>query len=263
MEAASREAIGRVAGLLRPDSRVLFVTGAGISADSGLPTYRGIGGMYSDGRTTRHGYTIEEALSGRVMNSEPEVTWEFLHELEHHSRGARPNPGHEAIARFDRLLGSVCVFTQNVDGFHKQAGSRHVIDIHGDLHELKCTECNYRTRVDDYAEVAPLPRCPRCAAVVRPDVVLFGEMLPLEKLADLRRQQEQGFDVVFTVGTTSRFPYISEPILRARSEGVTTVEIDPGPTDISRLIDIKIPERAADALGLLLESYLARHPTGD
>jgi NAD-dependent deacetylase len=251
MDDAARHAVKRLAATLRPWSRVLFVTGAGLSADSGLPTYRGVGGLYDAGRGARHGFTIEEALSGPVMRSRPEVTWEFLHELERHARGAAPNRGHDVIAAMQDHFDGVWVLTQNVDGLHRAAGSRDVIDIHGDLHDLRCTSCTARTRVDDYSALDPLPHCPRCGAVVRPDVVLFGEMLPQDKLATLRRELDRGFDVVISVGTSGRFPYIVEPTLLALDAGRPTYEIDPGETEISRLVSIKITARAAEALDAL------------
>jgi len=259
MTEADRDAIERLAAVLKPGWRVLFVTGAGLSADSGLPTYRGIGGIYAEGKATRHGLTIEEALSGPVMAARPGVTWEFLHELERHARGAVPNRGHHVIAGLQDRLADVWVLTQNVDGFHRAAGSRQVIDIHGDVHELVCTACPYRTRVDDYAGLAPLPVCLRCGGVVRPDVVLFGEYLAVEKVAELRRQLDRGFDLVVSVGTTSRFPYISEPILRALDDGALTAEIDPGRTEVSELVAHKIAARAAEALDALWERYRALH----
>lgn len=257
-----RRAIDRVARMLRPGWRLLFVTGAGISADSGLPTYRGIGGIYAEGRTTRHGLTIEQALSGPVLDARPEVTWEFLHELERHSRGATPNRGHHVLAEMQPHFAAVWVLTQNVDGLHRRAGSRHVIDIHGDLHDLVCTACEHRESVDDYSRVAPLPRCPRCGEVVRPDVVLFGEMLPPAKLAALWRELGRGFDLVVSVGTSSRFPYVAEPVLRARAAGVPTVEIDPGETEVSRLVDVKISARAAESLDALWARYQALRARG-
>jgi NAD-dependent deacetylase len=253
-EADSR-AIDHVVGLLRPDRRLLFITGAGISADSGLPTYRGVGGLYGDDRPTRHGFAIEAVLSGLMMRLRPEVTWEYLVELERTCRGAAPNRAHEVIAAMEGHFASAWTLTQNVDGLHRRAGSRQVIDIHGDLHVLICTRCDYREEADDFAHLEMPPACPRCGAVVRPDVVLFGEELPVEKLALLHLETGRGFDLVFSVGTTSVFPYIAKPILRARSAGIPTVEINPGRTEVSDVVDLKVAAGAALALGTLWDRY--------
>jgi NAD-dependent deacetylase len=255
-------AIGRVVALLRPEQRLLFITGAGISADSGLPTYRGDGGLYGEGQVTRHGVSIEHALSGAMLKSRPAITWHYLHELERASRGATFNRGHRVIAEMEAHFGGVWTLTQNVDGLHRRAGARNVIDIHGDLHVLFCPRCDYREDVEDYALLPPLPRCPCCFEVLRPDVVLFFEELPAQKLQALERERVRGFDVVFSVGTSSVFPYISEPVQMAHAAGIPTVEIDPGQTSVSHLVDIKIPASAAATLDRLWQRYQARQFTG-
>lgn len=255
LTAADERMIDEVRSLLRPEQRLLFITGAGLSADSGLPTYRGTGGLYDAGRPTRHGVSIEEALSGWMLESEPEVTWEYLHEIERAARGAKPNRGHEVIAALEGHFRSVWTLTQNIDGLHRQAGSRHIIDIHGDLRAILCTRCDYRAEVADYAHLPPLPRCPSCGAAARPDVVLFGEVLPTRKLATLYRELDAGFDVVLAVGTSAVFPYIAEPVLWARSAGIPTVEINPSRTRLSDAVDFRIAAGAAEALDRLWHAY--------
>lgn len=256
-EADSRT-IDHVVELLRPDRRLLFITGAGLSADSGLPTYRGVGGLYGDDRLTRHGDAIEEVLSGSMMCRNPEVTWEYLIELERTCRGAAPNRAHEVIAAMEDGFAAVWTLTQNVDGLHRRAGSRQVIDIHGDLHVLICTRCDYREEVEDFTHLDVLPLCPRCDAIVRPDVVLFGEELPVEKLALLERELGRGFDLVISVGTSSVFPYIASPVFRAHRAGVPTVEINPGFSEVSEVVDHRMTAGAALVLGTLWDRYLAR-----
>ena len=218
---------------------VLFITGAGISAESGVPTYRGIGGLY-EGRVTDEGLAIEEVLSGPVFQRRPELTWKYLHQIEAACRSATFNRAHEVLALFERSFERCWVLTQNVDGLHRAAGSQHVIDIHGDVHDLLCTQCPYTTRVKDYAHLAPCPTCPRCTAVLRPDVVLFEEMLPPAKVALLRQEMARGFDVVFSIGTTSLFPYIAAPVLDAAERGKATVEINPGHTTLSSQVTVRL-----------------------
>ena len=244
--------ISRVADLLRQSRSVLAITGAGISADSGLPTYRGIGGLY-DVNETEDGLPIEVLLSGRTLRRAPQLTWKYLAQIERACRGARHNRAHEVLAELESRLERMWVLTQNVDGFHHQAGSRHVIAIHGDLHELLCLECSYRTRVPDYGNLEFPPRCPNCPSRLRPDVVLFGEMLPESKVALLCEELEAGFDLVLTIGTTSVFPYIAEPVRMAQRQGIPVVEINPGRSEVSACVDIRLPLRAAIALEAIWE----------
>lgn len=240
------ESLDAVASFLEAAQSILFVTGAGISADSGLPTYRGIGGLYEEDDTAE-GVPIEEALSGEMLTRNPALTWKYIHQIEASARGASFNRAHEVLAQMERRFERVWVLTQNVDGLHRKAGSANVIDIHGDVHDLVCTVCPHRTTVDDYRDVAPLPLCPECGKTLRPDVVLFGELLPLEKVDRMQSELRRGFDVVFSIGTTSVFPYIARPVLEAKLFGKPTVEINPGMTLVSSEVDVKLPMRAADA----------------
>ncbi len=237
---------------VREARSALFVTGAGISADSGLPTYRGVGGLY-DRATVDEGFPIEVALSGAMMEAHPEVCWKYIHQIEAVCRGAQPNAAHTIIARLHERFERACVLTQNVDGFHRAAGSPDVIEIHGNIRELHCTTCAWEREVETYAELERelgtpaqprAPVCPDCGGLVRPRVVLFGEMLPERAVARLAAELQQGFDLVVSVGTTSAFPYIAEPIVRARRRGAATVEINPGPSEVTGLVDLKIPARA-------------------
>ncbi len=247
-------AIEEAAALLRGAGSVLFVTGAGLSADSGLPTYRGVGGLY-DGSDPEDGLPIESIMSGDTFRERPALTWKYLRQIEASSRGAAPNRGHEVIAEMERRFERVWVLTQNVDGLHRRAGSRNVIDIHGDLHTVRCTRCRYATAVEDYAALAPLPRCPDCGAVLRPAVVLFGERLPARQLEVYQRETVRGFDVVFSVGTTSVFPYISAPILDAYHWRKPCVEINPGDTDVSEFVTVRLRHGAAVALDAVWVAY--------
>ncbi len=240
-------AISKVARLLGKVRSALFITGAGMSADSGLPTYRGIGGLYDSG-ATEEGLPIDVLLSGQVFARRPDLTWKYLAEIERACRGAVPNRGHEVLALLERRIPRCVVLTQNVDGFHRRAGSKEVIEIHGNLHELTCTACAWRERVVDYAALTIPPACPACRSVVRPEVVLFGEILPKPSLDRLEKELDLGFDLVLTIGTTSVFPYIAAPVSLARARGVSTVEINPGESEVSDLVDLRIRAGARDAL---------------
>ena len=237
----------QLAQFLRDADRLFVVTGAGMSADSGLPTYRGIGGLYHD-RETDEGMPIEKALSGPVFQTRPEITWKYLAEIERGARGATFNRGHEVLAQLETVLDEVWILTQNVDGFHTTAGSTNVIEIHGNLHRMKCTRCSFRQTCDDYANVQLPPTCPECHGLVRPDVVLFEEALPLKEIQRLDTCTRQPFDLVISIGTSSYFPYIIEPVLMANRLGIPTVEINPGETTISQIVDLKITAGAAKTL---------------
>ncbi len=247
-------AIDRVVEILQGCRELLFITGAGISADSGLPTYRGIGGLYNV-EDTEDGLPIEVLLSGEMMRSRPELTWKYLGQIERAARGAKHNRAHEVIAEMEAHFDRVWTLTQNVDGFHRQAGSTCVLEIHGDLHHLLCPACAWRVTVENYSTLEIPPRCPRCAGTVRPDVVLFGETLPEAVLQQLYDECARGFDAVIAVGTTAVFPYIAGPVQWARRTGWATVEINPGESRVSPLVDVKLSLGAAVALDAIWTKY--------
>ncbi|MFC1485455.1 NAD-dependent deacetylase [Candidatus Latescibacterota bacterium] len=250
------ETIERIVDHLKTAKRIFFVTGAGISADSGLPTYRGIGGLYNSGRT-EEGLAIEDVLSGDTLRLNPALTWKYLRQIEESCRGASFNRAHEVIADMQREFDRVVVLTQNIDGFHQAAGSRVVIDIHGGLHNLECMTCDYETSVPDYRILIDFPPvCPSCGGVVRPAVVLFGEPLPLDRIDMIMDEWREDFDIVFSVGTTSVFPYITQPVAYAKTNDIPTVEINPGDTPVTPLVDFKIPAGAAETLDVLWTRYL-------
>lgn len=234
---------GEIARELGKARRVLFVTGAGISADSGLPTYRGVGGLYND-EATEDGLAIEDALSGECLAIRPEITWKYLAQIEHNCHGVAPNAAHRAIAELENRF-EVVVLTQNIDGLHLKAGSSNVIEIHGTLEERYCAHCGAEA---DAGDPAVPPRCTRCGEIVRPRVVLFGEMLPGTALDRLYAELARGFDMVFVVGTTAVFPYIAEPVMRAVRMRVPTVEINPAQTCLTDSVRYYVAERAAVAL---------------
>jgi NAD-dependent deacetylase len=227
-----------------------------MSADSGLPTYRGVSGLY-ESKETAEGLAIEELLSGAIFARRPEWTWKYLGQIEKACRGARPNRGHKVLASFEGHISRCVVLTQNVDGLHQRAGSSRVIPIHGDLHHLLCTSCFWKTEVEDFSSLTLPPRCPRCTGLVRPGVVLFGEMLDERNVDRLQHEVDLGFDAVFSIGTTSVFPYIVAPISIARRKGIPTIEINPGESEISDLVDIRIKTRAAPALDAIAAALSA------
>ena len=248
--------LGRVAEYLRDARRILFITGAGISADSGLPTYRGINGLYND-KTTDEGIDIEDALSGEMLRTHPALTWKYLAQIERSCRGAAPNDAHHALRTIETKVPNTLVLTQNIDGLHHAAGSRNLIEIHGSLRRLRCTRCGQREEIDSLEGRSLPPVCAACGGLMRPEVVLFGERLEERNLERLYAELAEGFDLVFSIGTTSTFPYIVEPVAWAIRAGVPTIEINPQATQISPYVRHRIPLGAAQAMrALLLRSAL-------
>ncbi|MCE9527084.1 MAG: hypothetical protein K8R36_13640, partial [Planctomycetales bacterium] len=211
------------------------------------PTYRGIGGLY-DIEVTEEGLPIESVLSGPMLRSNPELTWKYLSQIAKAARGATYNRAHEVIAEMEKHFPRVWTLTQNVDGFHRLAGSRNVIEIHGNMRSLACMNCGLEKYLNGEGELDIPPHCPECAAIMRPKVVLFEEFLPDEALSELRRQLEIGFGVIFSIGTSSLFPYIQEPVVAARRRGIPTVEINPSETILSHSADYRLALGAATAL---------------
>jgi NAD-dependent deacetylase len=248
------ERIARAAKILRSSRRILFVTGAGISADSGLPTYRGIGGLY-DRDATEDGVPIEAALSGEMMATNPALCWKYIAQIERACRGAKFNAAHAFLAQVESEVPGTWVLTQNVDGFHLDAGSRQVIEIHGNVRRLMCLGCAWRDVVPNYAGLEIPPRCPGCKGLIRPEVVLFGEMLPDEAVRTMHTQLAKGFDAVVSIGTTSVFPYIAGPVIDAALAGVPTIEINPGQSVVSELVSLRIEAGAAEALSAIREFW--------
>ncbi|MDG1872446.1 MAG: NAD-dependent deacylase [Mariniblastus sp.] len=246
--------INQVADILKSSSDIFVVTGAGISADSGLPTYRGFGGLY-DQKETEDGIPIEKALSGPMFESNPQLTWKYLAEIEEGARGAKHNRAHEVLAEMEQKFKRFWILTQNIDGFHTTAGSKNVIEIHGNMHRMICSQCPFNCIYADYSNFKMPPLCPDCSSMIRPDVVLFEEQLPPHQINVLYRETEKPFDLVISIGTTSYFPYIAEPIYQARQMGIPTVEINPGRTEVSGAVDIKLPLRAAETLNEIWHRY--------
>ncbi|MCB9765368.1 MAG: NAD-dependent deacylase [Alphaproteobacteria bacterium] len=245
------DGVAQVARWLSEADSALFVTGAGVSADSGLPTYRGVGGLYDRG-PTEEGVPIEVALSGHTLRTDPALCWKYMAQIGRACEGAAPNAAHRAIAALERRLPRVWVLTQNVDGLHRAAGSTNVIEVHGGLSPLFCMDCGHAAPPGPVADLKLPPLCERCGGVLRPPVVLFGEALPDRAIATLERELALGFDVVVTIGTSAVFPYIAWPTRAARARGLPTVEINPARSEISRLVDLRLELGAAEAMAAIL-----------
>jgi NAD-dependent deacetylase len=167
--------VERLVEALRAASSVFVLTGSGISAESGLPTFRGAGGLW---RTHR----VEELASAEGFARDPELVWTWYNERKAAHQNAAPNAGHVALARLERKLPDFTLATQNVDSLHFRAGSQRVVELHGNLREARCTRCDARHALE--AEGLPLDRLRHsCGGMMRPNIVWFGEPLPPASVA--------------------------------------------------------------------------------
>lgn len=158
------------AAIVRAARCVAVLTGAGVSAESGVPTFRGDGGFWK-------GYRAEDVATPQAFARDPRLVWEFYNFRRALLTHVQPNPAHHALVDLENQVEAFTLITQNVDGLHRLAGSRNLLEVHGNLWRLRCTGC--RATTDGAHEPLPeLPACPQCGALLRPDVVWFGEALP-------------------------------------------------------------------------------------
>lgn len=219
--------------------RVVVMTGAGVSADSGIPTFRGAAGLWRDFRP-------EDLATPEAFRRNPALVWEWYEWRRGLIREARPNAAHEAIAR----LPDAVVVTQNVDGLHTRAGSREVVELHGNILRARCVrEATTMMRESPFAEVPPL--C-TCGALLRPDVVWFGEALP-EDAVVRAVNVIRAADLLLVIGTSGVvYPAAGFVTLH---EGLS-IEINPEPSAISSACTLTVPERAAIGTPPLIDAIL-------
>lgn len=240
--------------LIKNSKHIFVITGAGISADSGLPTYRGIGGIYEN-QMTEEGLEIEEILSIDMFYKKPELSWKYIKQLVNSSEDKKYNLAHKILAILEKEKDDFCILTQNVDGFHLDAGSNNVIEIHGNLRRLICLNCGFSKEVQTYKNISIPPRCNKCNHILKPDVVLFGEYLPLHKVAKLERELSKDYDLFIIIGTTGIFPYIYEPVFNAIQRRIPTIEINPSKTIFSNKVSIHFSSGASHILSKIYEYY--------
>ncbi len=227
--------------------RVAVLTGAGISAESGIPTFRdALTGLWAN-------YDPQELATPEGFARNPKRVWEWYASRRASIAGVRPNPGHEALARLEQRFDTFTLVTQNIDSLHQRAGSRAVVELHGNITRVKCS-LEQRV-VSDFAEGESPPRC-HCGAYLRPDVVWFGEMLPAEALARAEDAAEH-CDVFLSIGTSAQVYPAAELPLRALSAGATVVEINPERTALTRHIQFALQGAAGTVLPLLLDKLAA------
>jgi NAD-dependent deacetylase len=226
--------------------RITVLTGAGASAASGIPTFRGAGGLWKQVRA-------ETLASADGFADNPRLVWEWYDWRRRLISQARPNVAHHALAAWTRAHPGVTLITQNVDGLHERAGSERVLCLHGSIWRLRCwADCDrgHEGWEDLRVPLDPLPpHCPHCAALARPAVVWFGEALDPAVLDAAVRAC--ACDVFLSVGTSSVVYPAASLIHQARSHGAYTVEINPDATDAAGLVDLAIAAKAEDVLAAI------------
>ena len=229
--------------VLRDADRIAVLTGAGISAESGIPTFRDKNGLWKKFRP-------EELATPTAFNQNPRLVWEWYDWRRGIIAQKEPNPGHKVLARWEKIFPALSLITQNIDGLHQKAGSRNILELHGNIWKLRCTEEgtiteNYETPLK---EIPPL--CSGCGAILRPHVVWFGESLSstiLQKAFLLSSQCE----VMFVVGTSAVVQPAASLPFEASEAGAKIVEINPDPTPLSPYIDFSFRGKAGEILPLI------------
>ncbi len=241
----------KAARALTSAKHAIAFTGAGISAESGIPTFRGSG---EDSLWSR--FKPEELATPEAFERNPRRVWEWYVWRMNLIRKAKPNPGHEALAKLEALNVIKAVVTQNVDGLHQRAGSRRVIELHGSIWRVKCSNpaCTFRASISEPPKEIP-PKCPSCGHYLRPDVVWFGEPLPQDAWGEAVRLAEVS-DAILVVGTSGVvYPAAYIPLI-VKERGGTVIEVNVAESSITRYANIFLKGRAGEVLPKLAEAVI-------
>ena len=237
------DSIAEARALVARARRIVALTGAGISAESGVPTFRGAGGLW---RTFR----AEDLATPGAFERDPKLVWEWYDWRRGIIAGAAPNAGHAALARLESRAAGFMLVTQNVDGLHRLAGSRNVIYLHGDIWTIRCTRCGAE-REDRRVPLPEIPPRCGCGGLERPGVVWFGEALP-EGALERASREVAAAELVLIVGTSAVvWPAAGLGAIAIRA-GVPVVEINPEPTDYSERV-LSIRGKAGEVLPRIVD----------
>ena len=245
-------AIGEAAGRLRKASYTIALVGAGISAESGIPTFRGPGGLWTRfGEPEMNGYQRFLADPARWWQETLQKRADF-DELRDSIDAAAPNPGHVAMAELERLGLLKHIITQNIDNLHQAAGSTAITEIHGNRFKLRCLRCNARHQADAIPLEELPPRCPVCNGIVKSDTVMFGEPIPVDALEACHLHSELA-DCILLVGTSAQvYPAAEFPLIVKRRGGVL-IEVNPMETAATDVCDVVVRAPAGEALPRIVE----------
>jgi NAD-dependent deacetylase len=232
-----------------PAKKIVVLTGAGISAESGVPTFRGEDGLWKR-------YRAEELATPHAFEADPKLVWEWYDWRRGIISKAEPNAAHLAIAEMEQLFPRFSLITQNVDGLHRRAGNSKIIEIHGNLWQVRCVSDG--AVYEDFR--CPLPVIPplcECGALLRPHVVWFGESLDYNDLAEASHQIEQ-CDLLLVVGTSAVVQPVASFPLMAKQAGAMVIEVNMDPTPLSVSADAALHGKAGEILPALLQK-IKRH----
>ncbi len=224
--------------LLHRAARIAVLTGAGISAESGVPTFRGSGGLWKQFRP-------EDLATPQAFARDPELVWQWYDWRRSILAGVKPNAGHLALAELERRAAQFTLITQNVDGLHQKAGSRSVLEVHGSIWNLRCSQCA-REWLDERVPLTLPPHC-ECGAMARPGVVWFGENLPT-KIWNAAEEAVESCDILLVVGTSALVYPAAGLVPLARASGAKVIEINLERTPMSGLVDCAVTGRAGEIL---------------
>lgn len=224
-------------------NRVVILTGAGISAESGVPTFRGEDGLWKQ-------YRAEELATPDAFHRNPVLIWEWYDWRRRIIREKEPNEGHRVLVRWESVFSHFALITQNIDGLHAKAGSRNVLELHGNIWKVRCTrEGTISDNFDLPMKDIP-PLCPSCGSLLRPHVVWFGEALPPDVLQ--RAFSLSSFcELMFVVGTSAVVHPAASLPLAAAEAGARIVEVNPDPTPLTHYADFSFRGKAGEILPLI------------
>ena len=228
---------------IRDAKSVTVMTGAGVSAESGVPTFR-------DAQTGLwEKYDPMQLATPEAFHSDPGLVWDWYQWRRKLIADTAPNPGHVALVDMARLIPELVLVTQNVDGLHQRAGSENPVELHGNLNRAKCTRCS---RQETGFDLEGIPKCGECGALLRPDVVWFGEALPTSAL---RRATESALrcELFFSIGTSSQVYPAADLPLQAQAAGALTLEINPQVTPLSDRADYVLRGTSGEVLPALVQ----------
>jgi NAD-dependent deacetylase len=236
---------GQLNRLLCASSRVTVLTGAGMSAESGVPTFRGTDGIWKKFRP-------EELANFAAFMKNPDLVWEWYKYRKKIITEIKPNAGHYALAEMERLYRKFSIITQNIDNLHRRAGNKEIHELHGNIERNYCVGCGKYYENQEIVNQEHAPRCQACGGLIRPDVVWFGEMLPAEEW-DSSINASEHCDLFFSIGTSAVvYPAASLPQI-AKTSGAYVVEINIERTEFSTSADEVIIGKATEVLPVILK----------
>lgn len=232
--------------ILKNSDNFVFLTGAGISEESGIPTFRGPGGLWKK-------YDPMKLASISGFYEDPRLVWEFYQDRQKLILGCEPNLGHLTIAEIERLKNTT-ILTQNIDGLHRRAGSKNIVELHGNIMRIKCTGCNFKGEFQqqDIKNIQDLPPiCKSCRNILRPEIVFFGEPLD-QQMWKIAEESSGNCSVMFIVGTSLNVGPVNTLPLNAKRNGATLIEMNPEPTIFNNLMDFSLRGKATETLPKIL-----------